>query len=140
MNYILLFSLVSQSCSTLCPHGLQHAKLPCPCPNLLEHAQTHVHWVVDDIQPSHPLSSPSPPAFNVSQNQGLFQCIICNFLLIKHKDYMDKWYSIRSKNWQAKKIRIQIVSAAYFYCILRQVEHFFVSSVSPVTIKLIQLL
>ena len=39
---------------------------------LLELAQTHVHWVSDAIQPSHPLSSPSPPAFNLSQHQGLF--------------------------------------------------------------------
>ena len=35
--------------------------------------QTHVHQVGDAIQPSHPLSSPSPPAFNLSQHQGLFQ-------------------------------------------------------------------
>ena len=40
---------------------------------LLELAQTHVHWVSDAIQPSHPLSSSSPPAFNLSQHQGLFQ-------------------------------------------------------------------
>ena len=38
---------------------------------LLEFAQTHVHWVSDAIQPSHPLSPPSPPALNLSQNQGL---------------------------------------------------------------------
>ena len=42
---------------------------------LLEPAQTHVHWVGDAIQPSHPLSSPSPPAFNLSQHQGLFQWV-----------------------------------------------------------------
>ena len=35
--------------------------------------QTHVHWVGDAIQPSHPLSSPFPPAFNLSQHEGLFQ-------------------------------------------------------------------
>ena len=40
---------------------------------LPELAQTHVHWVGDAIQPSHPLSPPSPPAFNLSQHQGLFQ-------------------------------------------------------------------
>ena len=40
---------------------------------LLELAQTHVHQVSDAIQPSHPLSSPSLPAFNLSQHQGLFQ-------------------------------------------------------------------
>ena len=39
---------------------------------LPEFAQTHVHWVGDAIQPSHPLSSPCPPAFNLSQHQGLF--------------------------------------------------------------------
>ena len=40
---------------------------------LLELTQTHVHQVGDAIQPSHPLSSPSPPAFSLSQHQGLFQ-------------------------------------------------------------------
>ena len=40
---------------------------------LLELAQTHVHRVSDAIQPSHPLSSSSPPAFSLSQHQGLFQ-------------------------------------------------------------------
>ena len=40
-----------------------------------EFAQTHVHWVSDNIQPSPPLSSPSPPAFSLSQHQGLFQWI-----------------------------------------------------------------
>ena len=49
-----------------------HARLLCSY-HLLEFAQIHVHWVGDAIQPSHPLSSPSPPAFNLSQHQGLFQ-------------------------------------------------------------------
>ena len=40
---------------------------------LLEFTQTHVHGVSDAIQPSHPLSSPSPPAFNLSQHRDLFQ-------------------------------------------------------------------
>ena len=47
-------------------HGLQHARLH---PEL---TQTHVHWVGDAILASHPLPSPSPPAFNLSQHQGLF--------------------------------------------------------------------
>ena len=42
---------------------------------LLEFSQTHVHWVGDAIQPSYPLSSPSPPAFNLSQHQDLFQWV-----------------------------------------------------------------
>ena len=51
----------------------------CSAPGLPVHhqlpelTQTHIHWVGDAIQPSHPLSSPSPPAFNLSQHQGLFQ-------------------------------------------------------------------
>ena len=43
--------------------------------HLLELAQTHVHWISDAIQPSHPLSSPSPPALSLSQNQSLFQWV-----------------------------------------------------------------
>ena len=44
---------------------------------LLEFAQTHVHWVDDAIQPSHPLSPPSPPAIKLSQYQGVFQGVGC---------------------------------------------------------------
>ena len=46
----------------LWPHGLQHSRLPCPSPPPGEFAQTHIQWV---IQPSHYLSSPSPPVFNL---------------------------------------------------------------------------
>ena len=68
--YIYQFSSVTQSCLTLCdpmdcskPGFSVHHQLP-------EFTQTHVR---DAIQPSHPLSSPSPPALNLSQYQGLFQ-------------------------------------------------------------------
>ena len=54
-------------CST--PGLPVHHQLP-------EHTQTHVHRVGDAIQPSHPLSSPSPPTVNLSQNQGLFQRVV----------------------------------------------------------------
>jgi len=54
---------------SLRPHGLQHARLPCPSPTPGA-TQTHVHRVSDAIQPSHPLLSPSPPAFNPSM--GVF--------------------------------------------------------------------
>ena len=54
---------------SLRPHGLQHARLPCPSP-APGATQTHVHQVSDAIQPSHPLLSPSPPAFNPSM--GVF--------------------------------------------------------------------
>ena len=63
------FSSVAQSCLTLCdPMDCSRPGLPV-YHQLLELAQTHVHWVGDATQPSHPLSSPSPPAFNLSQHQ-----------------------------------------------------------------------
>ena len=65
---------VAQSCLTLCD------PMDCSTPDFpvfhyFEFAQTHAHWVDDTIQPSHPLSSPFPPAFNLSQHQGLFQWV-----------------------------------------------------------------
>ena len=72
MWYIHTVSSVAQLCLTLQLHGLQHAGLP-GHHQLPELIQTHFHWIGDAIQPSHPLSSPSPPAFNLSQHQGLFQ-------------------------------------------------------------------
>ena len=66
------FSLVAQSCPTLCdPMDYRTPGFPVHH-QLLELTQTHVHWVSDAIQSSHPLSSPSPSAFNLSQHQGLF--------------------------------------------------------------------
>ena len=69
------FSLVAQSCLTLCgskdystPGLPVHHQLP-------EFTQNHVHWVGDAVQPLHPLSSTSPLAFNLSQHQGLFQWV-----------------------------------------------------------------
>ena len=59
---------------SLWPHGLQPPGLPVHG-QLLEFTQTHLYWVGDAIQPSHPLSSPSPPAFNLSQHQGHFQWV-----------------------------------------------------------------
>ena len=67
------FSSVAQSCLTLCN------STDCSTPGfpvhhqLLEPIQTHVHHIGDATQPSHPLLSPSPPTFNLSQHQGLFQ-------------------------------------------------------------------
>ena len=64
-----------QSCLTLCE------PMNCSMPGLPVHhqhqefTQTHVHWVGDAIQPSHPLSSPSPHALNISQHQGLFKWV-----------------------------------------------------------------
>ena len=67
------FSSVAQLCPTLCdPMNRSMPGLPV-YHQLPESTQTHVHRVGDAIQPSHPLSSPSPPAINLSQHQGLFK-------------------------------------------------------------------
>ena len=69
------FSSVAQSCPTLCnPMNCSTPGLPVHH-QLLESTQTHVHKVGDAIQPSHPLSSPSPPALNLSPHQGLFKWV-----------------------------------------------------------------
>ena len=80
---INLFSSVPQSCPTLCDpmncstQGLLvHHQLP-------EFTQTHVNWVGDAIQPSHPLLSPFPPAFNPSQHQSLFQWVSSSHQVVK---------------------------------------------------------
>ena len=70
---IIQFSSVTQSCLTLCdPMNCNMPGLPVHH-QLLEFTQAHAHWVGDAIEPSHLLSSPSPPAFNLSQHQGLFK-------------------------------------------------------------------
>ena len=75
MTYSVQFSSVTQSCLTLCdPMNRSTPGLPVHH-QLPESTQTHVHRVGDAIQPSHPLSSPSPPAPNPSQHQGLFQWV-----------------------------------------------------------------
>ena len=77
------FGSVSQSCPTLCD------PMNCSTPGLLVHhqlpelTQTHVHWVGDAIQPSHPLSSPSPPALSLSQHQSLFKWVTSSHQVAK---------------------------------------------------------
>ena len=75
MYHSVQFSSITQSCPTLCD------PMDCSTPGFPVHhqhpelAQTHVHPIGDAIQPSNPLLSPSPPAFNLSQHQGLFQWV-----------------------------------------------------------------
>ena len=75
MEYSVQFSSVAQSCPTLC-NPKNHSTPGLPVHHQFpEFTQTHVHQVSDAIQPSHPLSSPSPPAPNPSQHQSLFQWV-----------------------------------------------------------------
>ena len=81
------FSSVAQSCLTLCD------PMDCSMPGLPAHhelpefTQTHVHWVCDAIQPSHPLSPPSPLTFNLSQHEGLFKCVSSSHQVAKALEF-----------------------------------------------------
>ena len=93
-SLIIQFSSVTQSCLTLCD------PMYCGMPGfpvhhqLLEPTQTHVHRVSDTTQPSHPLSSPSPSAFNFFLHQGLFQ----GLLHIRWPKYWSFSFSISRSN------------------------------------------
>ena len=90
------FSSVAQLCSTLCD------PMNCSTPGfpvhhqLSEFTQTHAHRVGDAIQPSHPLSSPSPPAPNPSQHQGLFQWVNSSHEVAKVLEF---WLQHQSFQW-----------------------------------------
>ena len=84
--------------NSLWSHGLQHARLPVHH-QLPEFTQTHVHWVSDDIQPSHPLLSPSPPSFNLSQHQGLFKWVISSHQMAKVLEFQLQHQSFQ---WTAR--------------------------------------
>jgi len=89
------FSLVTQSRPTLCnPMDCSMPGLPVHH-QLLEFTQIHVHWVRDAIQPSHPLLFPSPPAFNLSHHQGLFQWVSS---LLRWPKYWSFSFSISPSN------------------------------------------
>ena len=80
---VVQISSVAQLCPTLCnPTDCSTPGLPVHH-QLPEITQTHVHRVGDAIQPSHPLSSPSPPTFNLSQHQGLFKWVSSSSQLTK---------------------------------------------------------
>ena len=82
-SLVFQFSSVTRLCLTLCnPVNRSMPGLPVRH-QLLEFTQTHVHWVGDAIQPSHSLSSPSPPALNLSQHQGLFIWVSCSHQVAK---------------------------------------------------------
>ena len=87
------FSPVVQSCLTLCdPMNRSTPGLPVHH-QLPESTQTHVHWVGDAIHPSRPLSSPSPPALNLSQHQGLFKWVSSSHQVAKVLEFQPQHQS-----------------------------------------------
>ena len=89
------FSSVAQLCLTLCD-PMNHSTPSLPVHHQLpEFTQTHVHRVSDAIQPSHPLSSPSPPAPNPSQHQSLFQRVNSSHEVAKILEFQLQHYSLQ---------------------------------------------
>ena len=102
LGKILCISSVAQSCPTLCdpmnrstPGLLVHHQL-------LESTQIHAHWVGDVIQPSYPLSSPSPPALNLSQHQGLFKWVSSSHQVAKVLEFQQ--YAVLFKIFSRSKL------------------------------------
>ena len=77
-----------------------------------EPTQTHVHWAVNAIQPSYPLSSPSPPALNLSQHQGLYQWVDCLYWIVfgctRWPEYWSFSFSISPSNEYSGLISFRI--------------------------------
>ena len=89
------FSSVTQSCPTLCnPMDCSTPGLPVHH-QLPEFTQTHLHWVGDAIQLSHPVLSPSLPAFKLSQNQGLFKWVSSSHQVAKVLEFQLQHLSLQ---------------------------------------------
>ena len=98
------FSSVAQSFPTVCnPMNCSTTGLPVHH-QLPESTQTHIHWVSEAIQPSHPLSSPSPPALSLSQHQGLFKWVRRNIIMIKSNPTPARWVAHKLENNNTEEI------------------------------------
>ena len=100
-NLISQFSSVTQSCPTLCD-PMDHSMPGFPVHHQLpEFTQTHVHWVSDAIQPSHPLSSPSPSTINLSQYQGPFKWVTSSHQVAKLLEFQlyHQTFPMNIKEW-----------------------------------------
>ena len=93
------FSSVAQLCPTLC-NTMDCSTPGFPVQNQLpEFTQAHVLWVSDAIQPSHPLSFPSPLTFNLSQHQGLFQWVSSSHEVAKVLEFQPQHQSFQQTPW-----------------------------------------
>ena len=120
---------VAKSYPTLCEP--MDCSVPgfCVFHHLLELAQTHVHWVSDAIQPSHSLSSPSPPAFSLSQNQGLFQCVGSSYQVAKILE-LQQW------PWHLEFSKFLITSNPFWIHELEGCMNLYCSSEKNITLHL----
>ena len=105
------FSSVTQSCLTLCD-PMNHSTPGLPVHHQLpEFTQTHVHRVTDAIQPSHPLSFPSPPAPNPSQHHSLFQWINSSHEVAKILEFQLQHHSLQ-RNPRADLLQSGLVGSS----------------------------
>ena len=94
-NRVQFSSVQSLSCPTLCnPMDCSMPGLPVHH-QLLEFIQTHVHWVHDNMQRPYPLSSPSPPAFSLSQHHSLFQWVSSSHQVAKVLEFQLQYQSFQ---------------------------------------------
>ena len=126
--FLVQFSSVTQSCLALCD------PMDCSTPGLAVHhqlpefTQTPAHWVGDAIQPSYPLSSPSPPALNLSQHQGLFKWVSSSHQVAKVLEFQLQmntqdwsplgwtgWISLQSKGL-SRVFSNTTVQKHHFFC------------------------
>ena len=122
------FSPVAQSCLTLCdPMNCSTPGLPVHH-QLLESTQTHVHQVGDAIQPSHPLSSPSLPALNLSQHQGLFKWVSSLHQVAKVLDFQLQHQSFQWTPTSTKILRFSYSLSFSFYVILCSILKYYTHS------------
>ena len=110
-------SSATLSCLMLCD------PMDCSTPGLPVHhqlpefTQTHVHWVGDPIQPSPPLSSPSPPSFNLSQHQGLFKLVSSLHQVAKVLPPPKAWGLCRTQAmWRQTGLPLMAFSSVQFSC------------------------
>ena len=108
---VLLDPTVPCCCSAIKSRLIPHNSMDCSTPGfpgshyLPEFAQFHVHWVGDTIQPSHPLPTPSPPAFKLSQHQGLFKWVSSSHQVAKVLEFQ---FSISPSNEYSGLISFRI--------------------------------
>ena len=147
------FSSVAQSCPTLCD-PMNHSTPGCPVHHQLpKFTQIHIHRVRDTTQPSHPLSSPSPPASNPCQHQSLFQWVnsshegqsigvsaLASFLPKKSQGWSPSewtgWISLQSKDSQESSLTPQFksINSSVLSFLHSQLSHPYMTTGKPIAL------
>ena len=124
---------MDQLSDSLGSHGLQQIRPPCPSPTTGTYSNS-IHCVGDAIQPSHPLLSPSPPTFNLSQHQGLFQWVSSS---IRWPNYWSFSFSISPSNEHSGLIsfRIEWLDLLAVQGTLKSLLHTIVQSINSLVLN-----